>query len=106
MLFFCDELKTFNSERSAGIDMEGGDDGDEGEESGDKGESEGVEGEIDQSERTYRWLGLIDTVSETKRVSWDDAYEMNVYEFFNIISYAKEKARRKQEDMKKWSMKH
>ena len=27
---------------------------------------------------------------------------MNVYEFFNIIGYAKEKVRRQREEMKKW----
>ncbi len=45
-------------------------------------------------------------MSESKRVSWDEVLDMNVYEFFNIVAYAKEKARRELERMKKsWNRK-
>lgn len=42
-------------------------------------------------------------MSETKRVRWDDVFDMNVYEFFSIIAYAKEKGRRQKERFdKQW----
>ena len=42
-------------------------------------------------ESYFNWLTLVDRVSETKRVSWDDVFMMNIYEFFNIVSYNKHK---------------
>ena len=39
---------------------------------------------------------LIDTVSETQRISWQEATNLNVYEFFNTFSYAVERARYKE----------
>ena len=39
---------------------------------------------------------LIDTVSETQRISWQEATNLNVYEFFNTFNYAVERARYKE----------
>lgn len=33
----------------------------------------------------------MDRVSETKRVSWDEVFAMNIYEFFNIVAYTRHK---------------
>lgn len=42
-------------------------------------------------ESYFSWLALVDRVSETKRVSWDAVFAMNIYEFFNIVAYTKHK---------------
>lgn len=39
---------------------------------------------------------LIDTVSETQRISWGEATNLNVYEFLNTFIYAVEKARHRE----------
>lgn len=39
------------------------------------------------AESNFKWLKLIDNVSETVREPWNKVWEMNVYEFFNIVSY-------------------
>lgn len=45
-------------------------------------------------------------VSETTRKEWDRIYEMNIYEFFNIVSYARDKSKQKEKEIKEWRAKH
>ena len=101
--FFCKLVNEFNENYPDFIHKDSEEADSEGEESGGEGEAEGDTGKISESEKTFRWLSHIDSVSETLRVSWDDVFSMNVYEFFNILSYVKEKNRRRTEEMKKWS---
>lgn len=54
----------------------------------------------------WAWISLIDLVSETTRCRWDDVWEMNVYEFFNYVAYAKDKAAEKERQIKEWQKKH
>ena len=37
------------------------------------------------------WLIFLDQVSEVTRISWDKLWEMNIYEFFTYLVYAKNK---------------
>ena len=39
----------------------------------------------------WNWVYLVDCVSETCRCSWDEVFNKNIYEFFNILSYRKDK---------------
>lgn len=34
---------------------------------------------------------MVDRVAETVNDSWDKVYEMNIYMFFNILSYRQDK---------------
>lgn len=45
-------------------------------------------------------------MSETTRCEWDKVWEMNVYEFFNIIAYSKDKAAEKERQIKEWRKQH
>ena len=64
-------------------------------------EEQGTEGEdgtgnngAEESEgfsKKWQWIYLVDCVSEIARSSWDDVYAMNIYTFFNILSYRQDK---------------
>lgn len=41
-------------------------------------------------------------MSETTRKDWDSVFQMGVYEFFNIVSYSKDKAEYDKEQINKW----
>lgn len=49
---------------------------------------------------------LVETVSNITKEKWSDVYEMNVYTFFNIVSFAKEKNNREKKAMEDWKRKH
>ena len=53
----------------------------------------------------FGWLSLIDCVSETTRLNWNEVWKMGVYEFFNYVTYYNEKMRRREEEIKKWKHK-
>ncbi len=40
------------------------------------------------------------------RKDWDRVFEMNVYEFFNIVAYAKDKAAYEAERIRDWERKN
>jgi hypothetical protein len=44
----------------------------------------------------------VDRVSEVTRKDWDRVFEMNVYEFFNVVAYARDKANFELERRKEW----
>ena len=45
-------------------------------------------------------------MSETTRLNWDDVLEMNVYMFFNIVAYSRDKANFEKEQIKNWERKN
>ena len=47
-------------------------------------------------------MNLVDQVSETERISWDDAFKLPIYEFFNVVSYIRWKNDRQKELINKW----
>lgn len=79
-------------------DTEGEDQGGEGE---DKDAGEG-DTKNDKPSSTYTWLSLIDTVSETTHEPWSVVWDMGIYEFFNILGFAYERAERRKKEMRKW----
>ena len=50
----------------------------------------------------YKWLRLIDLVSETTHERWSDIWTMGIYEFFNYLSYVLEKNRREKAEIEKF----
>jgi hypothetical protein len=78
---------------------------DEEEDEGRDGEEEvgGGEEEVSvavQFNKKWGWFSCVDTVSQTLRISWDEVFNKNVVEFFNVLSYAKDKV-----ELEKWQMK-
>lgn len=55
---------------------------------------------------SFQWFSLVDGVSETTRLNWNEVWMMNIYEFFNIVSYRNEKFERQKEQINKWKQKH
>lgn len=39
----------------------------------------------------WKWVFLVDCISEITRSSWDNVYAMNIYTFFNLLSYRQDK---------------
>lgn len=39
----------------------------------------------------WGWLYYVDLVSELTHTKWSEVFEMNIYEFFNLLSYRKDK---------------
>ena len=71
-----------------------------------KEKSEGSgERDVEESPRgdsEFSWMGLVDLVSETLRISWHEVYHTSVIEFLNIAAYRKEKNRKEKEALEKW----
>ena len=66
---------------------------------------EGYRGSVEENtgrDTEYTWLGCIDIVSETLRISWHEVYRISVIEFLNMLAYVKEKNRKEKEVLEKW----
>ena len=57
---------------------------------------------------SYKWgfIYWVDIVSQTKHVSWDDVFRMNIIEFFNIMCYYRDKQNWEKEEIEKYKQKH
>jgi hypothetical protein len=78
---------------------------DEEEDEGRNGEEEIRDGEEEvsvavQFNKKWGWFSCVDTVSQTLRISWDEVFNKTIVEFFNVLSYAKDKV-----ELEKWQMK-
>lgn len=45
---------------------------------------------------------MIDTFSETTKLDWHKTLECSIIEFFNVLSYAKEKTERQKKMLEKY----
>ena len=54
----------------------------------------------------WGWIANVDLVSDTCRCSWDDAFRMTAIEFFNVVSYARDKAEKQKEEIRRWQRTH
>ena len=66
---------------------------------------EGDRGSVEENTRgdtEYSWMGTVDVVSETLRISWHEVYRLPVIEFLNILAYVKERNRKEKEALKRW----
>lgn len=75
----------------------------EGEEQDNKKEDNGDHSEFGEK---WKWISLVDRVSSTVRESWEKVFNMNVYEFFNILCYSIDKANDEKRRMDLWKQKH
>ena len=93
MLFFSNEVNSFNQQYAGLFGLndkdtdEEGKQGDETEDEDSLGEDTAVEGFFQR----WSWWHNVDAVSETLRISWDEVLAKSVVEFRNILSYRKEK---------------
>lgn len=57
--------------------------------------------ERDDSDQTksnaFVWIELIDLVSETQKISWQEVNELSIIEFLNTVSYSIYKSKKKEE---------
>lgn len=80
----------------------------ESEDQAGQGDNEGTGEEDtgnDKRSPAYSWFSLIDTAAETTHEPWSVVWEMGIYEFFNIIGFAFERAERRKKEMMKWKNK-
>lgn len=78
-------------------------DDEEGEEQGDTRE---VQASVGTFGEKWGWIAMVDRVSETVRDSWEKVMGMNVFEFFNIVAYATDKAAYEKEQLENWKRNH
>lgn len=73
-------------------------------------EGQREKGEVATSDNEFgnrwRWIALIDRVSETVRDSWEKVFAMNIYEFFNILCYSIDKSNEEKRQLENWKRKH
>lgn len=74
---------------------------DQGREGEDKDAGDG-DTKDDKPSAAYSWYSMIDTVSETTHQPWSEIWDMGIYEFFNILGFAYERAERRKKEMRKW----
>lgn len=68
-----------------------------------QGQGQGVDTELGDNKNTYfEWLALIDNVSNLTRDKWDDVFQKNIYEFFNLLAYLKDKNKREKKQIERW----
>lgn len=78
-------------------------DEDDNEEYGEEEEDGGSDSEFG---KRWKWVAMVDRVSETVRDSWEKVFTMNVYEFFNIVCYRIDKDNEDKRNMELWKKKH
>jgi hypothetical protein len=54
----------------------------------------------------WKWIATVDRVSETIRDSWEKVFDMNIYEFFNVLCYSIDKANEEKRQLEMWKRKH
>ena len=94
MLFFSQETGRLHK---AYANLFGVDDEDMEEESADTRTETDADrgGETDEKPTGFAWrwgwIYNIDRVSERMRISWNDAYKLNIIEFLNVLCYIKDR---------------
>ena len=62
----------------------------EDEEEGREGDDDGAGkdyGEEDTGFNTFSWLMMVNKVSNRTKLDWNKVWDMNIYEFFNILKF-------------------
>ena len=54
----------------------------------------------------WGWIFNVDRVSETMRISWNEAFKMNIVEFLNILCYIKDKGEWEKKQMEEYKRLH
>ena len=110
MLFFSEERNRLTTAYS---NLFGVDDEDlEEEEEAVEGTGEDAKGsgdtDVDVTSFSYKWgwVHSIDKVSETMRISWDDAFKLNIIEFLNVLCYIKDKNTEERKQLDEYKQKN
>lgn len=53
----------------------------------------------------WRWVYLVDSIAQLTNDSWDKVYEMNIYTFFNLLSYKNDKQAEEKRQMEMFKRK-
>ena len=61
-------------------------------------DSQGIDSNKADS-NAFVWYELIDLVSETQRISWQQVNELSIIEFLNTVSYAIYKSKKREESI-------
>ena len=88
------------------MEDENGEEEDEGRDGEEQvGDSEEAPSVVVQFNKKWGWFSCVDTVSQTLRISWDEVFNKNVVEFFNVLSYARDKVELEKYQMKEYQNK-
>lgn len=110
MLFFSKSVYAFNKGITILFQLSNDEDDTQGKE---QGEKEGIEATtegnnkqdssdaVSDSEKQYWILSLMKTYADFTNNRFEDIWDKNVIEFFNMIAFIKEYKRREQEEIKK-----
>ena len=87
---------------------QGGEEGEaEGPAAGDPADAAaGPAADEDEFTRKWGWLSLVDTVSDTKRCSWDDVWKETMVETLDVFAYTKDRNARREEKMEEYKRTH
>ena len=105
MLFFSQQISSYNRGYANLFGLEDSEDEKKGEGQDDDDETEGGDGPGDAPSgfaAKWTWLILVDEVSETTRLTWHEVFEMEVGEFLNIACYGRDKREYEHEQLEKW----
>ena len=109
MLFFSAEISEFNKRfpNLFGLEDKEDDEEDEGRDS--EEEHDGSQGEDEAAEgfgAKWNFIILVDEVSETTRIPWDQVFLMEIGEFLTIVCYARDKAEHQKKQYEEYRRKH
>jgi len=54
----------------------------------------------------FVWLSIVKRVSDMTKFDWEKVFNLNVYEFFNYLSFCISYSRKEEEELKKWRETH
>lgn len=101
MLFFSKVLSDFHKGFLALFQLANDETNTEGERQGEEETVEGNTQKVTDADKNYWMMDLIHTFSQFTLTPWDDVWNKNIIEFFNIIAFIREYKRREAEQIKR-----
>ena len=89
--------------------MEGEEDDEEDEGRGDEDETEdgnGADSNLQGFAARWKWLILVDEVSEITKLNWVDTFQLDIGEFLVYASYSRDKANEINRRREEWARRH
>ena len=87
------------------FDQEGSEGEESSEENGD-GEKSEPANEEPKDFNLFSFLCLIKRYLDITNEKWKEVYDVNIYNFFNIVSFSIELDKKQEEDLRKWKNSH
>ena len=79
---------------------------DESQGGGEDGRSDNSGEEVEDFNRKWGWVAVVDRVAETARTSWEGVYASPIIETLNIFAYAADKAQKERKEQEQWARTH